>query len=264
MGVLLDRHISLSSSIREEVRLKGALQRGRRGKAVRRCQEWLTLHGHRTVIDGVFGPATEATVRAYQNAEQLEVDGVVGPETHGALVRPLHAVLSPLPADERTLAELTLAYAQRHLAQHPIETGGQNRGPWVRLYMDGHEGTEWPWCAGFVSFVMEQAAQTLGVTTPVAGSVSCDTLAAQARKAGCFLSEREFRRGRGSPNDLPAACVFLVRRTASDWVHAGLVAGFEGEHFLTIEGNTNDDGNREGYELCARKRGYAGKDFIRL
>jgi len=32
--------------------------------------------------------------------------------------------------------------------------------------------------------------------------------------------------------------------------------------FQTIEGNTNDDGSREGYEGCQRVRGYASKDFI--
>ena len=30
----------------------------------------------------------------------------------------------------------------------------------------------------------------------------------------------------------------------------------------TIEGNTNDTGSREGVEVCARTRSYAGKDFI--
>jgi hypothetical protein len=36
----------------------------------------------------------------------------------------------------------------------------------------------------------------------------------------------------------------------------------EGDTFKSIEGNTNDDGSYEGYEVCARVRGYAGIDFI--
>jgi hypothetical protein len=55
-----------------------------------------------------------------------------------------------------------------------------------------------------------------------------------------------------------------VRRTATDWTHTGLVTASAAEVFDTIEGNTNDDGNREGFEVCSRSRGYQDKDFIRL
>jgi hypothetical protein len=49
-----------------------------------------------------------------------------------------------------------------------------------------------------------------------------------------------------------------------DWVHTGLVLSAGKETFETIEGNTNDAGDREGYEVCRRVRGYKGKDFIVL
>lgn len=37
-------------------------------------------------LDGEFGPKTQAAVRAYQQANGLQVDGIVGPETRGALM----------------------------------------------------------------------------------------------------------------------------------------------------------------------------------
>ena len=55
-----------------------------------------------------------------------------------------------------------------------------------------------------------------------------------------------------------------VRRTSTDWTHTGLVTAFGDELFHTVEGNTNDEGSREGYEVCARMRGYGSKDFIML
>ncbi|MFA9221023.1 MAG: CHAP domain-containing protein [Sediminibacterium sp.] len=47
--------------------------------------------------------------------------------------------------------------------------------------------------------------------------------------------------------------------------HTGFVESVEGEIIHTIEGNTNDTGSREGYEVCRRTRKIAAcKGFIRL
>lgn len=263
MGVLINHEKPVSSWINRELTLPKSLKRGVRHRAVNNVQEWLCLHGLRVVVDGDFGRATDSAVREFQRKSRLKADGVVGPKTYRALVAPLHSVLTPLPAGRKTFSELTLAYAKRHLVQHPLEIGGQNRGPWVRLYMQGQEGVDWPWCAGFVTFLMKQTAQTLGVRTPIPGSVSCDTLAAQAKAADRFIRESELGKGTAAINKMSAS-LFLARRTNSDWTHVGLVTAFEKGMIHTIEGNTNDEGSREGYEVCARLRGYADKDFIRL
>ena len=264
MGVLINDVKPVSSWIRREMELSRTLKRGDRNRTVYNIQEWLCLNGQRVVVDGDFGSATHAAVREFQRVSRMKVDGVVGRKTYEALVAPLRKVLTPLPAGQRSFADLTLAYGQRHLAQHPLEIGGQNCGPWVRLYTEGHEGNDWPWCAGFVTFLMKQAAQTLGVPMPIPGSMSCDSLVAQAREAGRFVRDADLRNGKVTIGKMPAASIFLVRRTNSDWTHAGLVTAFDKEMFRTIEGNTNDEGSREGYEVCARMRGYQDKDFIRL
>ena len=38
-------------------------------------------------VDGIFGPKTEAAVRAFQHNENLSVDGIVGRQTWSALLR---------------------------------------------------------------------------------------------------------------------------------------------------------------------------------
>ena len=47
--------------------------------------------------------------------------------------------------------------------------------------------------------------------------------------------------------------------------HTGFVEKVEGNVIHTIEGNTNDTGSREGYEVCRRTRKVEQcKGFIRL
>jgi peptidoglycan hydrolase-like protein with peptidoglycan-binding domain len=63
------------------------LRRGSTGEAVRRLQRSLVLGKllPNTGIDGIFGPATEQAVRAFQQAVGVGVDGIVGPQTWARL-----------------------------------------------------------------------------------------------------------------------------------------------------------------------------------
>ena len=63
------------------------LRRGDTGQAVRNLQGLLLAHDHDPRgIDGIFGPRTEAAVRAFQQAAGIAVDGIVGPQTWDALL----------------------------------------------------------------------------------------------------------------------------------------------------------------------------------
>jgi len=55
---------------------------------VERLQLMLNQRGGspRLVEDGVFGPATEASVKRYQQNENLAVDGIVGKQTWTSLL----------------------------------------------------------------------------------------------------------------------------------------------------------------------------------
>lgn len=63
------------------------LRLGASGPAVERLQERLQSLGHyQGTIDGIFGERTQTAVRAAQQANQLSVDGVVGPATWEVLL----------------------------------------------------------------------------------------------------------------------------------------------------------------------------------
>ena len=46
---------------------------------VRPLQRLLCARGHTVVVDGTFGPLTEAAVKAFQQSQALTADGIVGP-----------------------------------------------------------------------------------------------------------------------------------------------------------------------------------------
>ena len=248
-----------------DLELDRSYRLGDTGQKVTLIQEWLCLNGEAVLVDGTFGPATDCAIRRFQKYRHIRRDGVVGPITFAALIRPMTIALRPLAAkgaEKHPLGGLVCLYAYRHWKSQPREVGGQNKGPWVRLYMDGRQGPEWPWCAGFVCFLLRQACKTLGADLPLTPSVSCDALAAGARERGLFLAGAPGL----DPGRITPGCLFLNRGAGDGWNHTGIVLGCRttrGAVVLeTMEGNTNDDGSREGYDVCHRWRDALNKDFI--
>lgn len=72
----------VSSCAAAESRL---LKRGMRGAEVKELQGLLAELGYKLVVDGIFGPETEAIVKQVQREVGLDPDGIVGPLTRAAL-----------------------------------------------------------------------------------------------------------------------------------------------------------------------------------
>jgi peptidoglycan hydrolase-like protein with peptidoglycan-binding domain len=62
------------------------VQQGDQDHPVRTLQYLLRARGHTVTVDGIFGPRTDAAVRAFQQERSLAVDGIVGPHTWHALI----------------------------------------------------------------------------------------------------------------------------------------------------------------------------------
>jgi len=247
---------------RRELDFPGLIARGASGMKARRVQEWLAFHQCTTSVDGAYGPATEAAVRAFQQKAGFSATGQVDEETWAALVDPLLQPLSVDVAPSTTHDSAVLTIAQAHLLQHPIELGGDNRGPWVRLYTGGSDGPEWRWCAAFVTFVLKQTCDALGRSMPIPGSSSCDSLAYQAQQSELFVPGKSLEDGSTAWSDLGQCGIFLVRKSPTDWTHTGLCFDGAESVFSTIEGNTNNEHSDNGYEVCQQTRSVAKKDFI--
>jgi hypothetical protein len=229
--------------IPDHSRIPTGLHRGDNGPAVRILQEHLTLAGYPLLIDGDFGPATERALAAWRRMAfgATSVLGPVDKADAAALVFPMLRALSargPL-----------LTIARAYLIEHPREVGGNNRGPWVRTFCDGFDGPAYLWCAYFMRHLSRQAGE------PWAERISprCDTIGARAKADGRFSS---------TPH---VGGLFLVRRDgAPGWRHTGLVTDAGPGWVTTIEGNANDEGGREGHEVCSRTRGIGRLDFVRM
>lgn len=62
------------------------VRKGDQQHPVKTLQYLLRARGHNVTVDGIFGPNTDAAVRAFQQQKSLAVDGIVGPVTWRALV----------------------------------------------------------------------------------------------------------------------------------------------------------------------------------
>ena len=237
----------------------GKLRKNAVGPKVALVQGWLTLHGNQVVVDDEFGSATQRALRDFQAKRGLDPTGVLDQATWDALTAPMVAALQPITR-RAPLGELVVAYAKQHLRQHAREIP-PNSGPWVRLYTGGKEGKSWPWCAAFATYMLKQAAETLAVGMAIPCTAACDVMAAKAGPR--FLSAP----GPAARAKIRPGSFFVQRATGSErrlykYRHTGIVVEAHGDFMRTIEGNTNDEGSAEGYEVCARTRGYTNMDFV--
>ena len=140
-----------------------------------------------------------------------------------------------------TLASKALEIALTQEGNHE-EPKGSNSGPMVNQYLASVGlGPGYSWCMAFVYWCFNQAAQEMGVKNPLkkTGGVIAQLMAskkylAKPPKPG-DVGIMEFGGGKG---------------------HTFIVVDYDPKtgYISTIEGNTDDSGGREGWEVARRRR----------
>ncbi len=204
------------------------------GANVRELQTLLNEHGVACDVDGIFGPATDAAVRAFQEASGLAVDGIAGPKTWEALRREPDGQPKPEPSE---LAQGLVAYCREHISDIYVWGGnGQTEisAAWIRR-MDTSE-TNAQRSIGFW-----ERQKSYGITELAA--YDCSGLISR------YLQDKGLVAGKRNCNHLwsmcePVARVQLIpgdlvfRRRDGDAYHVGVYIG-KGR---VIEAKGRDDG----------------------
>jgi hypothetical protein len=147
------------------------------------------------------------------------------------------------------MSDATVSPVAQKAAWHAIgelgvqERGAPNRGPEVDEYLKSvgldPAVASYPWCVAFLYWCFKRASADLGVANPMpktASVVRLWTLTASRR------------------TQVPTAGSVFCRVNDAVHGHAGLVLAVGPSRIVTVEGNTNAYGGREGNAVCLRYR----------
>src|SRR5687767_11659889 len=200
------------------------LQLGSEGALVSEVQKKLHV-----TADGVFGPQTDAAVRSYQQAAGLEVDGIVGLATWGALFQANTASGasiggSNIPPQAREQVEQTVAQAGEELAaQGQVEGGTGTSAPGADTTPDAGTTSPGTSVGGNVN-----TETTTSTPAPVPGGQACGSSTISTPVRGTVTSPFGPRGGRNHDGmDIAAPTGTPVRAAACGTVSlAGQQSGY--------------------------------------
>ncbi len=223
-------------------------------RIVRAIQKELNARGCGPVtVDGDFGPKTLAAVKLFQtrftdqNGNPLVVDGELGAVTWAALFG--QKKIPVVDATKSSLAAAAVAVAESQLGvlESPL---GSNNGPEVNAYLESVGlGPGHFWCMAFVYWCYQQAAQKLKKNNPLVRTAGVMAHWNAARKAGtrCITTKE----AADNPGLIKPGMIFIISH-GGGLGHTGLVESVHGGMLVTIEGNTNKEGSRNGIGVFRR------------
>lgn len=95
---------------------RSQVQNGSQGNDVLELQKILNQNGYKLTEDGIFGSKTDAAVRDYQQKNGLDVDGIVGTNTWGAL-----SGATSKASSNKTTANTNNSFSYKDFTYNPYE-----------------------------------------------------------------------------------------------------------------------------------------------
>lgn len=250
-----------AAKILAPLKTQPTLRRGSKGAGVVSLQLMLKqLEYLDAKVDGDFGAKTDAAVRAFQQAEGLVVDGIVGPKTLqmlGVAADKLEVEEVVAEPTEKPFNHIVIDEAQQYVFVR--EKGGPNKGPEVEMFqkaVDGVASGE-PWCMCFVQYVLKKIEKLYNISFRILSSEHCMTVWNKTPK--------ELRLAQPVAGCLGICQHYSYNKEKKVWEattsgHVFFVKKVNGDHVYTLEGNTNDGGSREGDGVYERLRAAWKKD----
>jgi lysozyme family protein len=203
---------------------------------------------------GFFGQKTEAAVKLFQarfpdlQGQPLLIDGEIGPLTWGAL-------FGKAPESEDTSSSdlltkvLAIARSQIGVMEEPR---GSNGGLKVSQYLRSVGlGSGYAWCVAFQYWCFQEAATALGTSNPMIKTAGVLDHWNQAGRRN--IPRITTREAQNDPAKLKPGMIFTIDVGDPGGLgHAGFVEKVVDGRLVTIEGNTNTGGSREGIGVFRR------------
>lgn len=201
---------------------------------------------------GLYGPKTERAVKTFQarftdvHGNSLVIDGKVGSITWEVLFGENKVPVTDAPRTKGLTAVLEVAGSEVGAMEQPP---GSNWGPKVKDYLVT-TGINFPaaWCAAFVYWCFDKAAENGGKKNPVykTAGVLMHWNKTDAKK---ILAKEAIQ----NPSLVKPGHIFIMN-FGRGMGHTGLVESVNGGFINVIEGNTNNNGSREGIGVFRRVR----------
>jgi hypothetical protein len=225
------------------------LKKGSQGASVTELQNVLRELDYNIAVTGVFDSATVNAVKDFQarhldkHNAPLVVDGSVGDLTMWALQHPRGKVtvgdidFSIMPdagLGGNAVGRGALQFAISELAAGAGEVGGNNRGPFVKKYLEPAglpEGNSW--CAGFISWCFLQASGGNKKAMPFKYNAGARNIYNQFKEKGWNFDG-------GDPNKQPQPGDIVAWwrvSLPSGFGHIGIVHHVKDGFIYTLEGN---------------------------